>query len=242
MAISFVAAGTEAAANAGTTVTPGNPAGIEKDDILVVVAACWDGNATSSMGAGWTEVADLNGSTSFASLSVYWCRYDGVSVPSATVTLSGSSGDEKIAGMAAFRGVNPVGSPFNVSGSGSSGTSTTTITHNGVTTTIDGCVILCINSTDENDQRTGLHSGYTNVFEDTTAGTDNSFFSGTASDGASIHMSYNTLAAAGATGTITVTGSGLGGWRGILFALEPAGARRVAPVNGNAAVMRAANW
>jgi hypothetical protein len=217
MAISFVAAGTEASGTSGTTVTPALPAGIVNDDILILPAACWDGNAVGSMGAGWTRIAEISGSTSYPSMAVFWNRYDGTD-PSRVVTFSGSSGDQKIAAIFAVRGCKTSGDPYNKISAEGTGVDNT-IEHSSVTTDVDGCMLICLNATDGNNARTSLASGFTNIFEDTSGGTQNAY---TSTD-ASIHASYKDQGTQGATGTLVVSGSSLPGWTSFLIALEPAG-------------------
>lgn len=216
MAISFVAAGTEASGTSGTTITPALPAGIANDDVLICVADCWDGNAVASMASGWTQEVNLSGNTNYPSFAVFWHRQDG-SNPSRVVTFSGSSGDGKIAGICAFRGCKTSGSPFNVTRTTANGTDNT-IEHGPLTTTVDNCFLVCVNGTDGQNTRSSLASGFTNIFEDTGAGTQNAY----GATDCSIHASYKDQGTQGSTGSLVVSGSSIPGWGSSLLALEPA--------------------
>ena len=222
MAISFVAAGVEGSGSAGTTIDPGLPAGIQANDILICAAACWDGNSVGSMGADWTRIVENSNGTSFCSMAVFWHRYDGSTTPSTTVTFSVSSADGKVGGICAFRGCKTSASPFNQQSTDGTG-SDNTIEHNTITTTVNNCFLLCIDGTDANDARTSIATGFTNIFEDTTAGTDLTF----RQTEASIHASYLDQGSQGATGSLVVNGSALGGWTSVLLALEPASTNKI---------------
>jgi hypothetical protein len=210
----LIATGAEASGTAGTTITATAPTGLVFGDIVILSASCWLGSATASAPAGWTSLDIASGGSSFCSFGVWWCRYNGTALPSSVVTFSGSSGNEKIAAMAAFRGCKASGSPFNATGTDTAGTATS-ITHSSITTTVDNCLILLVNGTDDNDTRT-LLAGFTNVFEDVTAGTDNSY---RMAGGASLSMFHQRQTTAGAVGAKVVAGVA-GGWHGVMLALE----------------------
>ena len=159
MTISFVSAGTEAYNSSGD-ITPGLPAGVQTDDILVCVAAS-QLECDITMGSDWTRIfIGDGGSLSKPTLAVFWHRYAGSS-PARAVTFSGG---RRNAGICAFRGCKTSGSPFNQVGAASAGTDDS-IEHASITTTVDGCLLLCVNGTESDDPRTSLASGFTNLFE-----------------------------------------------------------------------------
>jgi hypothetical protein len=226
VAITFVAA-TRSSISSGSSQTPTLPAGAAVDDILLINAACWDSTLTASMvgnqaaaeaGTGWHELVDqVNSAGSGQGIGhkVYWCRYNG-SMPSATITWSGS-GDGKLAGMSAWRGVKTTGLPITVGSVG--GGSDSSAEHSTVTTPAANCMLVMLGGVDFADAVV-MHSGFASAYEDAAAGTDNTY----RGSALSIWCHYLIQAAAGASGTKTVTGvttSG-GGWGSVLLALEPA--------------------
>jgi hypothetical protein len=242
MAITFVAAGAKSSIASGTTQTPGNPAGIAVNDILLINAACWDSGLTASMvgnqaaaeaGTGWHELidqVDSAGSGQGIGHKVYWCRYNG-SVPSAQITWSGS-GDGKLAAMTAWRGVKTTGLPYNVLGS-VGGSADSTAEHASVTTTVTDCMLVMFGGVDVADAVV-MHASFATAYEDANAGTDNSY----RGNSLSIWCHYLIQAASGASGIKTVTGvstSG-GGWGSVMLALQPAVAAILAADAGSYAL------
>lgn len=228
----FVAAGTEGSAASGN-ITPGIPAGIQADDILIMVYHGSDQVAVT-VDAAWTQIVQGNGGGTTSRLGVWWHRYDGVTAPSALITHA--SGQTPIAGIAAFRGYKRTGSPVNVAGSITGGTDAS-IEHGTITPTVDLCMLLVINGAADDNDRT-LLSGFTNALEDTGAGTNNAFVSTAGTPDGSISMFYADWMAA-ATGTITVTQAASDPWASVLVALEPQVRAFTAPLNVNQSVKRA---
>src|SRR5262245_54200825 len=222
--ITLVNVGTEGDAASGN-VTPGLPASIANDDVLICVCHSSD-QVSHSMSGAWVQLAQGNGGSTSSRLSVWAHRYDGVNSPSAVITHASGSGIS--AGIAAFRGCR---FPPNIVGSITGGTDTT-IEHAGVTPTIDFSVVLVINGSADDSSRT-LLGGYTNVFEDSTAGVQNAFI-GTAgvSFDESCSMFYRDVLAV-ATGTITVTQTSAIAWASVLVVLEPAGTTGKMPPPSN---------
>lgn len=116
MAISYVTAGTVASTATAATLTPGTPAGIANNDILVVGAATWGNrhpitidNSFTAKFQGWAGANVVSSGYATSSL-VAWKRTTGTE-GTTTVTFSGTN-DTSIARMWAFRGVVTTGDPF----------------------------------------------------------------------------------------------------------------------------------
>lgn len=136
MAVTFVNAGTYAT-GAATTITPGFPASIAADDVLIAVLDSNDNN-TVTPPAGWTKFAELN-TGSGRRLTVAWLRYDGTQVAAAwtktgTVAFSGR--------ILAFRGVKLTGSPIGTPSTLAKTTASTTVTTTAITVGNTGNAVL----------------------------------------------------------------------------------------------------
>jgi hypothetical protein len=223
--ITFVSAGTEGSAASGN-ITPGIPASIAANDILIMAYHGSDQVAVT-VDAAWTAaVTQANGGGTTSRMGVWWHRYDGVTPPSALITHT--AGVTPIAGIAAFRGCKTSGSPINVAGTIAGGTDAS-MEHSTVTVTVDGCMLLAINGSADDNNRT-LLSGWTNALEDSGAGTNNAFVSTAGNPDGSVSMFY-VDSFIGATGTVTVTQAAADAWAAVLIALEPASSSLSATVN-----------
>lgn len=146
--VSFVAAGTEGSAASGN-VTPGAPAGIVENDLLLCVAHSSD-QVAHSMAAGWTEVFQGNGGGTTSHLSLWKHRYDGVTLPSLVVTHT--AGQSPIAAIFAFRS-NKVGyrATVDVIGSITGGTDGS-MEHASITPTGEhGTILALFGAADDNN-------------------------------------------------------------------------------------------
>lgn len=116
MAITFVAAGASSATN-GSAPTPGLPAGLAANDLMLAVFYSRENvDGTVAISAGWTQL--INDRTAGGLLGVWYRLFvAGDVAPTFTLTghVSGTSGDSAIAQIAAWRGVDPT-TPIDVQG------------------------------------------------------------------------------------------------------------------------------
>lgn len=208
-AATFVAAGTARMVGSGNMTSVGIPAGIQNNDILIVVVHSRD-NVNSTMPTDWTQKVEGNGNTTNR-LEVWWKRTSGTeSAP--TVTHIG--GNSAIARMYAFRGVITSGDPFDVVGivQNNSGSPISTAA---IITTINGDMILHLfGSQDDNNwgSFTGIAINDTGV-QMNTAGNDDS-----------LDLTYGVQINAGSTGLAGATQTARGPDAGVSVqvALKPA--------------------
>lgn len=193
------AAGT---AQAGVgAVTPGMPAGVLTDDILLLFIETSDEAITVSGGTEtWTEVADSPVSmtvTTPTRLTVFWAR---ASQNSPTSPTTSDSGDHQLAVIAAFSGCITSGDPWDVTSPGTDSTSNTSFAVPGDTTTVADCLVVAVATADFQNAygNTWTNADLTSVTEriDTTTSVGNR---------GSIGVATGVKAAAGAYGTTTGT-------------------------------------
>lgn len=107
MAITFVAVGAASTTN-GSAPSPGLPAGLATDDIMVAVFYSRESvDGTVAISAGWTQA--YNERSTGGLLGVWWRAFvAGDAAPTFTLTghATGASGDTAIAQIAAWRGVD----------------------------------------------------------------------------------------------------------------------------------------
>lgn len=213
MAVTFQAAGTEAAGS-GTTVAPGVPASPATDDVFLELVHCSDiSGGTLSGPSPWHQLANFGGT---GRMGVWWVRRD-ESNPGTTVTSSADPAGTIIGGIAGFRGVLKGGYPFSAVGGTSTGTDSS-IEHTGITPLHDNCMLVLLNGSHDDVSRT-LVTDWTNILDD--GGGINIFGDATGTPDASCHMSYLLQTSAAATGTVTQTQGAAVGWGSILVALRP---------------------
>lgn len=217
----FVAAGTVASGTA--TVSPGMPAGIATNDILLMFAESANEAISISASGGGTWTEDSNSpqgtgtaaGTSATRLAVYWSRYDG----SQTAPTLADSGNHTVGRILAFRGCIASGSPFDVSAGATDGTSNTSGSVPGATTTTDNCLIVgaIANSFDPAANDTAEFSGWTNgALSSVTELTDDGRSAG---NGGCIGTFSGGLASHGTYGSTSVTLANAGvkaSWSGAL--------------------------
>jgi hypothetical protein len=107
MAIAYVAVGSSSAVASGD-MTPGLPAGIAADDILISACAQRD-DVAPTMTGDWTPIYDVNVSAGRRA-AAWWHRYDGSTSPDTTITRA--AGDSGSARITAFSGCITTGSPI----------------------------------------------------------------------------------------------------------------------------------
>jgi len=151
----YVGAGSQSAATSGS-VTPAMPTGVATGDLLIMLVETSDPSVTIS--SGWEPAPDspVTGTTFATTLSVYYQWYSG-STPARTVS---AASDHVLARIAAFRGLNKSGNPFNLTAS-TIGDTTNAFVAPGGTTTVDDCLVLIVGGSSRDATGTSF-SGWTN--------------------------------------------------------------------------------
>jgi hypothetical protein len=186
-------------ANGTGAVSPGLPASLQDNDILVMFIETNDQTITV---AGWTQAGSSPQSqaTDVTRLTVFWHRYNSASPPATTTS---DSGDHQIARIIAIRGCITSGDPFNITGGSSDATSSTSATIPGVTTTVDNCLVLAACGVTRDATSTTNFSAWANASLASVAEQmDNTTTSGL---GGGFGVASGEKATAGATGNTTAT-------------------------------------
>jgi PKD repeat protein len=219
----FVAAGTVAAGSG--TITPGLPAGIQTNDILLLFLETANQTITISNqnGGTWAQVTGSPqgtgtvGGSSSTMLTVFWSRYNGTQgAPTAS-----DSGNHQIGRIIAVRGCPTSGNPWDVTAGGVDATEDTSGSIPGATTTVaNTLVVTAIASSRPDLNGTAAFSAWTNAnLTGLTERVDNTT---TSSNGGGIGVATGTKATAGAYGATAVTVSEIA-FKGLLsIALKPA--------------------
>lgn len=157
----FVAKGTFASGIGD--VTPGLPAGIAADDLLLL--AVESAKQAASAPSGWTQCPsspqENSGGSAGGSNAVRITAFYRIATGSDTDPTVTDTGDHTTALIVAYRGVN-TSSPFNTS-AGAGYSASTTITAPGVTTTVADCMIVHLIGSDRDSNSTTSMSGWTNA-------------------------------------------------------------------------------
>lgn len=214
MAISFVNAGAEGSAGSGD-ITLGAPASPANDDIWIAVVHSSD--QVSHSFTDWTQIVQGNGGGTTSRISVWYFRYAG-STPNLTVTHT--SGQSPIGGIAAFRGCKKTGSPVDTAGSISGGTDGS-IEHAAINPTQADCALLVCNGSADDNNRTALGGDYVVDFEDSAGGTQNCFQTTAGTPDGSVSLFHDISIPDADTGTVTVTQAASDAWASVLIALAP---------------------
>jgi len=211
--ITFVNAGAEGSAASGN-ITLGAPASPQNYDVWIAVVHSSDNVAHSF--TDWTQVFQANGGSTATRLSVWYFRYAG-SAPNLIVTHA--SGQSPIGGILAFRGVITSGSPIDVVGVGGGGTDAS-IEIAGVTTNVDGAMLVAIDGAADDNNRSPLPTGFAAGLEDTGGGTQNSYHTIAGAPDGSVAGHYKIQASAGPSGNFTDTQAASDPWASVLIALK----------------------
>jgi predicted CxxxxCH...CXXCH cytochrome family protein len=197
----FQAAGT--AANGTNTISPAWPAHQVGDVALLFVEAA-GGQAISLQTAnGFVGVLNSPQSTGTGTagtrLAVFWARATSSSMPAPVVA---DPGDHAYGVILTFRGVVESGDPWDVTGGGSKGTASTSVTVPSITTSVANTLVV-VAVTKDLDAVAAFASGWTNA--NLTSITER-FDAGTNSgNGGGIAVMDGGMAAAGSTGDTTAT-------------------------------------
>jgi hypothetical protein len=211
----FVAAGTPHAvhSNVNPTLTPGFPAGLAADDILIlsVVALGFSGAPTVNTPSGWTLATQtiLAAATSYRHYA-FWKRADGTESGTQAVSTVSADSTTFLAIISAWGGCVGTGSPI-VDLKTASGQSTSA-TSGSVTTSADGQIVLNLIGT-ENDDATATPPGtFTEAYDVGTALGFN----------ASVTANYKAIPSAGSVGAQTTTLAVSRRWSVVSFGLAAA--------------------
>lgn len=166
MAIAFRAVGNSGVVNVGAgAITVALPPGLVADDIILLLLETANQAITVADAAGgtWTEVTNspqgqgTGGAAGGVRLTVFWSRYNGVQ----TAPITSDSGEHNSGVTIAYSGVITSGLPYDVT-AGDTQAATTAGSIPGVTTTVDGCLLLAIAASDA-DVGTQQATGWTNA-------------------------------------------------------------------------------
>lgn len=243
----FVAVGTSAGSAAA--ITPGMPAGVLVDDILLLFLETQNQVITVSGGTEtWAQVADspqgTNGDTASnpTRLTIFWAR---ASQNTPTSPTTSDSGDHQLGQIMAIRGCITAGNPWDVTAG-----STDAVLHStdftasipGDTTTIDDCLViaaLTLESSNCTINNTWANASLSSVTQRINIEV------GPFGDGGVLGVATGGKALAGVYGATTVTvdvpvGDATGGSGMISIALLPAEEIAIRP-NNQATYLQAVN-
>lgn len=196
---SYQAAGT--AVSATGVVSPAWPAHAIDDVALLFVESAGGEAATLSVPAGFVAVANspTGAGTAGTRITVFWARATSTSMAAPTVA---DPGNHVYAQIITYRNVFPTGNPWDVIGSGIKAAASTALTVTGVTTTVADTLVVQVAARDD-DANGAEFSAQTNanlvgIAERSDAGT-------TSGNGGGFSVWDGSMAAAGATGSTTVT-------------------------------------
>lgn len=214
----YVAEGTVAASI--NDITPGLPAGIAVNDILLLyVESQTDQPAsiTNANGGTWTQISVSTGGSGVngTRLTIFWSRYNGTQ-GNPTV---GDSGDHTLGYIEAYRGCVASGDPFEALVTGSEATADTTLEVTG-STTLGADRLVIVAAARENDDFNAHYSAWANA--DLANLTERSDRGTTQGNGGGLTTVTGEKAAAGAYGTTTATLANAAVDAFATFALVPA--------------------
>jgi hypothetical protein len=197
----FVAKGTASGSTAA--ITPGLPAGIQVNDILLLYLETSDETISiaNQNGGTWAAVPDSPKSASPTRITVFWSRYNGTQGAPTT----SDSGNHQYGVILAYRGCPTTGDPWNATAASDFATIADNLI--GVTTTVADCLIVQA-AVDDQDTASAHFSGYTNsnlssITERHDAGT-------TQGNGGGLGIIDGGFSGTGATGNTAFTYSGSG--------------------------------
>lgn len=141
----FVNVGTSQ--SAATAITPGMPASVLANDILLLFIETADQAITVSGGTEtWTEVTGSPVSVAgLTRLTVFWAR---ASQDAPTSPTTSDSGDHQTGRIMAVRGCVTSGNPWDVTSTGTEAVSDTSGSITGLTTTVQDCLVVAAMAVD----------------------------------------------------------------------------------------------
>ena len=181
---------------AGNLITVNKPATTVPGDLLIVFVSDAGTVAVTPDQAGWTQIRSDQSHNAWITQTL-WYRWAGAAEPASYSFTKGNPKADMVAAVLRITGAN-AGSPIDTSaGSSQGGTVSTTIVAPSVTTTVPDTLLLTFASTTDGNTYTPA-AGMTEVI-DTTIG-----------KWMSEQVAGQTIAAAGPTGTRTITLSAMG--------------------------------
>lgn len=208
----FIAAGTFA--NNSGDATPGLPAGIQADDILMLIVQSVGTDPDPAAPAGYALItkAETVSGTSLV-INVFWKR--ATASESAPTVID--TGDHQCAQILAFRGCTPIGNPWDDTNTNTQ-TATTAVSISGATTTGPLRLIVAIAGTSLDANSTTEFSGWTNAnLVSITEITDQV---GNSNLGGGFGAAAGVKTLAGAVGTTTATSANSNTHANICIALK----------------------
>ena len=219
MAISFVS---------GTTKTETAAPGRTGDGTFTATLSSWSAGdlavlilyndqgsgAITTPATGWTQLTGSPFGTGTEKLQIFY-RFMQAGDSSPTITISGSGTNiSHCCNCAVYSGVD-TSDTFHKIGTANQGTSAT-VTANGVTTTVDNCMLLFASGLGDNHSHSGqtINSSATGVTEQLDGGTN-------AGSDSQVQMCDKLIASAGATGNGSATAAGSDPFVAIIVALRP---------------------
>lgn len=209
----------EGSVGTGTgAITPGLPAGIATDDILILWVETQANQAatiSNANGGTWTGFASPDAGGTSTRLSAFWSRYNGTQ-GAPTVA---DSGDHTFGYIEAYRGVVASGDPYEALVTGSETTANTSLSVTG-STTLGADRLVLVGVSRENDNFNPHYSDWANA--DLANLTERSDRGSTQGNGGGLATATGEKASAGSYGatTATVANSVLDAF--VTFALIPA--------------------
>jgi hypothetical protein len=214
----FVSAGTVAEGTGN--ITPGIPAGIQKNDVLLLTVE--SANESVPTPAGWNIVTNspqgtgTGGGTTATRLSMFWLRVPlGGIVAAPTIT---DPGDHAVAKIRAYRNCIETGNPWDLT-VGNTAASGTGVSLPGGTTTVPNCLVIQAVAF-ATDTATPQVSGYVNA--DLANLTEREDLATTQGNGGGFAIVEGEKAVAGAFGATTATLANASVQARITIALRPA--------------------
>lgn len=196
--------------------TPPIPASAQAGDILVMVIETSNqavANDAALVSAGWAHISPSPQGITGTMLTAYWKRHNGAESNPAI----GDSGNHTGASILAFRDCKASGNPINAS-AGDTASSSTSVTVPGLTTTVDGCLVVSVVAWGT-DTATGQASGWAN--SDLVGLTEVLDAGSTAGNGGGVSVAVGTRRSAGSVGATTATLASASAQGRISFALIP---------------------
>ena len=190
-------------ASASTTVnaasaTIARPAGVAQDDVLIAHITVKGTPTVTPPGAAgdWTLIDSTSTSGSDMTQAVFWRRVGVVAAEPASYTFSFSASSRALAGISAYRDVDPLGSPLNVSGVRSSN-GAASITLPTLTTTQPNTLLIALLGSSRGGNTHGPASAMT--------AEEYELDSGAGPNGVLSSLDWQVQASAGSTGAKTAT-------------------------------------
>jgi len=204
-------------------ITPPYPAGMQANDVCLLVVESENQAISLSSAQGFAEVpwspqsAGTAGNNPASRLAVYWKR----TVGGDTAPTVADSGDHTTGQIHCFSGVMTSGNPWDVGAGGNDGgANDTSGSIPGATTTVDSTLVVLIISTSYNGNSTTQCSGWTNAsLANLTERADDT---NTVGSGGGHCLATGDLATAGTYNTTTVTLANTTYKGAISLALKPA--------------------